>query len=217
MFTGIITGVGRIAALHDLGTTSSHGKRLSIEVPDGYLDDVGLGDSIALNGACMTVTTLVPERRQFTIDISAESLDKTAGLTDEGSRINLEKALRASDRLGGHIVSGHVDGIGRVSFFEPVGESWELRVVAPPELARFLAYKGSITVNGVSLTVNSVKDIADGAEISINLIPHTVENTSLGGLKAGSKVNLEIDTVARYVERMLQAGAITPPPKDTSK
>ncbi|HEX7867863.1 MAG TPA: riboflavin synthase [Variovorax sp.] len=220
MFTGIITGVGRIAAIHDLGTTSSHGKRLSIEVPDGYLDDVGLGDSIALNGACMTVTTLVPERQQFTIDISAESLDKTAGLTDEGSRINLEKALRASDRLGGHIVSGHVDGIGRVSFFEPVGESWELRVVAPPELARFLAYKGSITVNGVSLTVNSVKDIADGAEISINLIPHTVENTSLGGLKAGSKANLEIDTVARYVERMLQAGVLTPPSKvtkDTSK
>lgn len=218
MFTGIITGVGRIAAIHDLGTTSSYGKRLSIEVPAGYLDDVGLGDSIALNGACMTVTTLAPERQQFTIDISAESLDKTAGLTDEGSRINLEKALRASDRLGGHIVSGHVDGIGSVSRFEPVGESWELRVVAPPELARFLAYKGSITVNGVSLTVNSVEDIAGGAEISINLIPHTVENTSLGGLKAGSKVNLEIDTVARYVERMLQAGVLAPTPsKDISK
>jgi riboflavin synthase len=217
MFTGIITGVGRIAAIHDLGTTSSHGKRLSIEVPAGYLDDVGLGDSIALNGACMTVTTLAPERQQFTIDISAESLDKTAGLTDEGSRINLEKALRASDRLGGHIVSGHVDGIGSVSRFEPVGESWELRVVAPVALARFLAYKGSITINGVSLTVNSVSDIADGAEISINLIPHTVENTSLGGLKAGSKVNLEIDTVARYVERMLQAGMLTTIPKDTSK
>ncbi|RUR69734.1 riboflavin synthase [Variovorax guangxiensis] len=217
MFTGIITGVGRIAAIHDLGTTSSHGKRLSIEVPAGYLDDVGLGDSIALNGACMTVTTLAPERQQFTIDISAESLDKTAGLTDEGSRINLEKALRASDRLGGHIVSGHVDGIGSVSRFEPVGESWELRVVAPAVLARFLAYKGSITINGVSLTVNSVSDIADGAEISINLIPHTVENTSLGGLKAGSKVNLEIDTVARYVERMLQAGMLTTTPKDTSR
>lgn len=218
MFTGIITGVGRIAAIHDLGTTSSHGKRLSIEVPVGYLDDVGLGDSIALNGACMTVTTLAPERQQFTIDISAESLDKTAGLTDEGSRINLEKALRASDRLGGHIVSGHVDGIGSVSRFEPVGESWELRVVAPATLARFLAYKGSITINGVSLTVNSVRDIADGAEISINLIPHTVENTSLGGLKAGSKVNLEIDTVARYVERMLQAGVLAPTPsKDISK
>ena len=218
MFTGIITGVGRIAAIHDLGTTSSHGKRLSIEVPAGYLEDVGLGDSIALNGACMTVTTLAPERQQFTIDISAESLDKTAGLTDEGSRINLEKALRASDRLGGHIVSGHVDGIGSVSRFEPVGESWELRVVAPAALARFLAYKGSITINGVSLTVNSVRDIADGAEISINLIPHTVENTSLGGLKAGSKVNLEIDTVARYVERMLQAGVLAPTPsKDISK
>jgi len=220
MFTGIITGVGRIAAIHDLGTSSSYGKRLSIEVPDGYLDDVGLGDSIALNGACMTVTTLAPERGQFTIDISAESLDKTAGLTDEGSRINLEKALRASDRLGGHIVSGHVDGIGHVSFFAPVGESWELRVIAPPALARFLAYKGSITINGVSLTVNSVSDIAEGAEVSINLIPHTVENTSLGGLKAGSKVNLEIDTVARYVERMLQAGMLTPSPtspKDTSK
>jgi riboflavin synthase len=207
MFTGIITGVGRIAAIHDLGTSSSYGKRLSIEAPAGYLDDVGLGDSIALNGACMTVTTLAPERQQFTIDISAESLDKTAGLTDEGSRINLEKALRASDRLGGHIVAGHVDGIGRVSFFEPVGESWQLRVVAPPALARFLAYKGSITINGVSLTVNTVQDIADGAEISINLIPHTVENTSLGSLKAGAQVNLEIDTVARYVERMLSVNS----------
>lgn len=217
MFTGIITGVGRIAAIHDLGTSSSYGKRLSIEAPNGYLDDVGLGDSIALNGACMTVTTLVPEQRQFTIDISAESLDKTAGLTDEGGRINLEKALRASDRLGGHIVSGHVDGIGSVSFFEPVGESWELRVVAPPALARFLAYKGSITVNGVSLTVNKVDDIEGGAEVSINLIPHTVDNTSLGGLKAGSKVNLEIDTVARYVERMLQAGVLVPPSSTYSK
>ena len=217
MFTGIITGVGRIAAIHDLGTSSSYGKRLSIAAPDGYLDDVGLGDSIALNGACMTVTTLAPERQQFTIDISAESLDKTAGLTDEGSRINLEKALRASDRLGGHIVSGHVDGIGRVSFFEPVGESWELRIVAPQALARFLAYKGSITINGVSLTVNSVKDVAEGAEVSINLIPHTVENTSLGSLQAGSKVNLEIDTVARYVERMLQAGVLVPPSSTYSK
>jgi riboflavin synthase len=217
MFTGIITGVGRIAAIHDLGTSSSYGKRLSIEAPAGYLDDVGLGDSIALNGACMTVTTLAPERHQFTIDISAESLDKTAGLTDEGSRINLEKALRASDRLGGHIVAGHVDGIGRVSFFERVGESWQLRVVAPPALARFLAYKGSITINGVSLTVNTVQDIADGAEISINLIPHTVENTSLGSLKAGAQVNLEIDTVARYVERMLQAGVLVPPTSTYSK
>ncbi len=210
MFTGIITGVGRIAAVHDLGSSSSHGKRLSIETPPGYLDDVGLGDSIALNGACMTVTSLDLPQRLFTIDISAESLGKTAGLAGEADAINLEKALRAHDRLGGHIVSGHVDGIGTVSRFAAIGESWELRIVAPRALARFLAYKGSITVNGVSLTVNTVDDLADGAEISINLIPHTVENTGLGALKAGSQVNLEIDTVARYVERMLQAGVLPP-------
>lgn len=214
MFTGIITGVGRIAAVHDLGSSSSHGKRLSIAVPDGYLADVGLGDSIALNGACMTVTSLDPAQQQFTIDISAESLARTAGLSDEATRVNLEKALRASDRLGGHIVAGHVDGIGTVSRFEPTGESWELRVLAPPALARFLAYKGSITVNGASLTVNSVSDGPDGSEISINLIPHTVENTALGGLRQGSRVNLEIDTVARYVERMLQAGALPIPQKE---
>lgn len=213
MFTGIITGVGRIAAVHDLGSSSSHGKRLLIAAPAAYLDDVGLGDSIALNGACMTVTTLDTARQEFTIDISAESLDKTAGLTDQGAQVNLEKALRAQDRLGGHIVSGHVDGIGQVSRFEPVGESWELRVQVPAGLARFLAYKGSITINGVSLTVNSVQDLAEGCEVSINLIPHTVQNTSLGQLKAGSPVNLEIDTVARYVERMLQAGALPSAPQ----
>jgi len=214
MFTGIITGVGRIAAVHDLGSSSSHGKRLSIAAPDGYLDDVGLGDSIALNGACMTVTSLDLPGKQFTIDISAESLDKTAGLSEEATQVNLEKALRAHDRLGGHIVSGHVDGIGTITRFAPVGESWELRVLAPPALARFLAYKGSITVNGVSLTVNSVTDLPEGSEVSINLIPHTVENTALGSLKDGSRVNLEIDTVARYVERMLQTGAIQIPQKD---
>jgi riboflavin synthase len=216
MFTGIITGVGRIAAVHDLGGSSSHGKRLRIGAPDGYLDDVGLGDSIALNGACMTVTSLDLAKRQFTIDISAESLDKTAGLADEATRVNLEKALRANDRLGGHIVSGHVDGIGTVTHFAPIGESWELRVLAPPALARFLAYKGSITINGVSLTVNRVSDRVDGSEISINLIPHTVENTALGHLREGSRVNLEIDTVARYVERMFQMGAISFPQKDTT-
>ena len=203
MFTGIITGVGRIVAVHDLGSSLDHGKRLTLQAPAGYLDDVGLGDSIALNGACMTVTTLDVSRHQFTIDISAESLARTSGLDQQGS-VNLEKALRANDRLGGHIVSGHVDGIGQVSHFAQVGESWELRVLAPLALARYLAYKGSITVNGVSLTVNQVVDQSDGAEISINLIPHTVEHTALGTLKAGSSVNLEIDTVARYVERMLR-------------
>jgi riboflavin synthase len=204
MFTGIITGVGRIAALHALGSSSHHGKRLHIEAPLGYLDDVGLGDSIAINGACMTVTSLELPQRQFTIDISAESLARTTGLAEIGHRLNLEKALRASDRLGGHIVSGHVDGTGQVTHFEQVGESWELRVMAPPELGKYLAYKGSITVNGVSLTVNRVEDSATGCEFSINIIPHTVDNTALGMVAAGTLVNLEIDTVARYVERMLQ-------------
>jgi riboflavin synthase len=210
MFTGIITGVGRIAALHALGSSLDHGRRLTLEAPPGYLDDVGLGDSIALNGACMTVTSLDLPQRHFTIDISAESLARTTGLADIGRRINLEKALRAHDRLGGHIVSGHVDGVGTVTRFAQVGESWELCVMAPPELGKYLAYKGSITVNGVSLTVNCVSDSAQGCEFSINLIPHTVDNTALGQLAAGSPVNLEIDTVARYVERMLSAGNLTP-------
>lgn len=202
MFTGIISGVGRIVATSDLGSGAGHGRQLSIEAPAGYLDDVQPGDSIALNGACMTVTTFDAARSTFTIDISAESLARTAGLDATGA-INLEKALRANDRLGGHLVSGHVDGIGTVTHFAPVGESWELRVTAPRELARFLAYKGSITVNGVSLTVNRVVDTADGCEFSINLIPHTVQNTTLGTLEAGRRVNLEIDLIARYVERMM--------------
>ena len=203
MFTGIITGVGRIVAVHDLGSSLQYGKRLTLETPAGYLDDVGLGDSIALNGACMTVTTLDTPRRHFTIDISAESLARTAGLAQPGTPLNLEKALRAHDRLGGHIVSGHVDGIGHVSHFAQVGESWELRVMAPTALAKYLAYKGSITVNGVSLTVNAVKDTPAGCEVSINLIPHTVQNTALHALAPGVAVNLEIDLIARYVERML--------------
>jgi riboflavin synthase len=209
MFTGIITGVGRIADLLALGSSLDHGKRLTIEAPAGYLDDVGLGDSIALNGACMTVTSLDLPQHRFTIDISAESLARTTGLATPGTRVNLEKALRAHDRLGGHIVSGHVDGIGTVTRFAQVGESWELCVMAPPELGKYLAYKGSITVNGVSLTVNSVTDSTQGCTFSINLIPHTVENTALGQLSAGSPVNLEIDTVARYVERMLSATTTT--------
>jgi riboflavin synthase len=206
MFTGIITGVGRIAAVHDLGSSLQHGKRLTVEAPRGYLQDVGLGDSIALNGACMTVTGIAADRQSFNIDISAESLDKTAGLAQLGA-INMEKALRAEDRLGGHIVTGHVDGIGTVTHFAQVGESWDLRVMAPRALGKYLAYKGSITINGVSLTVNSVEDGDKGTQVRINLIPHTIQNTALGELKAGSRVNLEIDLIARYVERMLTAGA----------
>ena len=202
MFTGIITGVGRITALHALGSSLSFGKRLTVAAPGSYLDDVGLGDSIAINGACMTVTALDLAASTFTVDVSAESLACTSGLDAPGP-VNLEKALRAHDRLGGHIVSGHVDGIGTVTHFERVGESWELRVMVPAELGRFLAYKGSITVNGVSLTVNRVTDTPAGCEVRINLIPHTVDHTALGALRSGSRVNLEIDLIARYVERML--------------
>jgi riboflavin synthase len=205
MFTGIITGVGCIAAVHDLGSSSGHGKRVTVEAPAGYLDDVGLGDSIALNGACMTVTALDTALRSFTIEISRESLDKTSGLAEAGP-VNLEKALRAHDRLGGHIVAGHVDGVGTVTHFAAVGESHDLRILAPAFLGRYLAYKGSVTVNGVSLTVNSVRDLPGGCELSINLIPHTVQNTALHALRSGSRVNLEIDLIARYVERMLGAG-----------
>jgi riboflavin synthase len=209
MFTGIITGVGQIIESQALGADASHGRRLTLQTPAGFVDDVGLGDSIAINGACMTVTTFDASAARFTIDVSAESLARTVGLNALGP-VNLEKALRAHDRLGGHLVTGHVDGVGTVSHFAPVGESWELRIQAPQTLARFLAYKGSITVNGVSLTVNSVTDQAGGqAEFSINLIPHTVENTALGKLAAGSPVNLEVDLIARYVERMLtSAGRI---------
>jgi len=207
MFTGIITGVGRITRIEDLGVSQVHGKRLYVQCPAGYLDDAGLGDSIAINGACMTVTTLRqdPQAPVFTLDISAESLDKTAGL-DAVGEVNLEKALRANDRLGGHLVSGHVDGIGEVSHFAPVGESWELRILAPQALAKYLAYKGSITVNGVSLTVNRVSDSSAGCAFSINLIPHTISSTALHQLAKGVRVNLEIDVIARYVERMLNLG-----------
>ena len=204
MFTGIITAVGRIAEIHQLGSSSQHGIRITISCPTEYLADVTLGDSIALNGACMTVTSFSVAKGEFTIDMSAESLDKTATWS-VGAPLNLEKALRAHDRLGGHIVSGHVDGLGQVLSFEQRGESWELLVLAPPALARFIAYKGSITVNGVSLTVNLVRDVPEGCELSINLIPHTYQNTALYALTAGAKVNLEIDLIARYVERMMTA------------
>lgn len=204
MFTGIVSGLGRVAESKALGSDPSHGRQLTLEAPAGYLDDVQLGDSIAIDGACMTVTSFDVPSRRFTIDVSAESLDKTAGLTAIGP-VNLEKAMRSADRLGGHLVSGHVDGIGTVAHFAEVGESWELRITTPAELARFIAYKGSITVNGVSLTVNRVTDGTTGCELSINLIPHTLENTTLGTLAPGRQVNLEIDLIARYVERMLTA------------
>jgi len=205
MFTGIVSGIGRITEVAPLGgatAASGYGLRATVETPAGYLDDVALGDSIALQGACMTVTSFDAQAGRFSFDVSAESLAKTVGLAAPGP-VNLEKALRANDRLGGHLVSGHVDGLGRVSRFEAVGESWLLAIEMPRELGRYMAVKGSIVVNGVSLTVNTVRDEAALTEVAINLIPHTLAHTTLGGLKAGAAVNLEIDLIARYVERLL--------------
>jgi riboflavin synthase len=200
MFTGIVAAVGKISSITPLGSDADAGVKLTVDAGGLPMADVAIGDSIALNGACMTVVTKT--ETGFTVDVSRESLNRTAGL-DAPGEVNLEKALTLSDRLGGHLVSGHVDGLGFVQKFEPVGESWELVVKAPKELAKYLAYKGSIVVNGVSLTVNRVTDTASGCEFSINLIPHTIQVTTLKHLKAGVRVNLEIDLIARYVERML--------------
>ncbi|MEN9930850.1 MAG: hypothetical protein RL604_1097 [Pseudomonadota bacterium] len=204
MFTGIIQAIGHIDSVEKLGD----GFRLHIDAGKLDMSDVQLGDSIALQGACMTVVSMTASH--FAIDISAESLDKTTGL-DQPGHINLEKALRFNDRLGGHLVSGHVDGMGTVTLFEQVASngsqndegSWHLVIKAPKSLAKYLAYKGSIVVNGTSLTVNQVEDLNDGCLMHINLIPHTLQNTTLQYLKAGSLVNLEVDLIARYVERML--------------
>ncbi|WP_341929328.1 riboflavin synthase [Methyloversatilis discipulorum] len=198
MFSGIVAAVGRITRIDPL----EQGVRLTVDTAGLGLDDVALGDSIAHNGVCLTVIGIDGRNAQF--DVSKETLNCTAGL-DAPGEVNLEKALRLSDRLGGHLVSGHVDGVGTVRSFERVGESHELVIVAPTPLARYIARKGSITVQGVSLTVNRVTDVEDGCEFSINLIPHTVQVTTLGSLKAGSRVNLEIDLIARYAERMMAA------------
>jgi riboflavin synthase len=199
MFTGIVAAVGHITSITPLGDSEA-GVRLTIDAGTLPLVDVALGDSIAINGACMTVVEKT--ERSFIVDVSRESLNRTAGL-DRTGEVNLEKALTLADRLGGHLVSGHVDGLGFVSRFEPVGESWELVIAAPQELAKYFAYKGSVVVNGVSLTVNRVTDMEAGCEFSINLIPHTIQVTTLKHLKVGDKVNLEVDLIARYVERML--------------
>ncbi|MBB3224130.1 riboflavin synthase [Pseudoduganella umbonata] len=203
MFTGIVAAVGNIATVTPLPGGHDAGVRLVIDAGGLPLADVALGDSIAINGACMTVVEKTAD--SFAVDVSRESLNCTAGLDSVGE-VNLEKALTLHERLGGHLVSGHVDGLGIVRKFEPVGESWELVVEAPAALGKYLAFKGSIVVNGVSLTVNRVEDVADGCRFSINLIPHTIQVTTLKHLKVGGKVNLEIDLIARYVERMLSVG-----------
>ena len=196
MFTGIVAATGKITHIEAL----EKGLRLSVEAGALDLADVAIGDSISHNGVCLTV--IEKTGNAFKVDVSQETLSCTVGL-DAPGEVNLEKAMRLSDRLGGHLVSGHVDGVGEVLSFKPVGESHELLIRAPAELAKYISRKGSITVNGVSLTTNSV----DGAEFSINLIPHTVAVTTLRDLQAGSCVNLEVDLLARYVERMLGAAS----------
>jgi len=194
MFSGIIADVGRITR------TDSRDGGLRLVISTGALDlgDVQIGDSIAVNGICLTAIARTSD--SFTVDVSRETLQCTVGLDVPNEMVNLEKALRLADRLGGHLVSGHVDGVGETVAFTDLGESWKLVVRAPHELAKYIAQKGSITINGVSLTVNQV----NGDEFSVNLIPHTLMQTNLKNLRAGHRLNLEVDLIARYVERMMQ-------------
>jgi riboflavin synthase len=196
MFSGIVAALGKIQRIEPL----TGGVRLNIEAARLGMEDVAIGDSIAVNGVCLTVVSKTATA--FDADVSRESLNCTVGLDAQDGEVNLEKAMRLSDRIGGHLVSGHVDGVGEVVKFEPVGESMLLRIRAPQALARYIARKGSVAIQGVSLTVNAV----EGDVFDINLIPHTVSVTTLRHLKPGSPVNLEVDQIARYVERMLSAG-----------
>ena len=191
MFTGIVEAVGELREV----LPREGGVSIIVAAEGLSFDDVALGDSIAVNGVCLTVVEQIG--KTFRADVSDATLGCTTGLTQLG-RVNLEKALRLADRLGGHLVSGHVDGIGSVTVFEPIGESFRLEVKIPQPLARFVAPKGSICINGVSLTTNTV----DGAVFSVNLIPHTLAVTTLGDLKVGDAVNIEVDLIARYVDRM---------------
>lgn len=192
MFSGIIASVGRIVDI----TPREVGCRLHVDAGKLGLDDVALGDSIAHNGVCLTVVAI--EGNTFAVDVSPETLSCTVGLGEPGP-VNLEKALRLADRLGGHLVSGHVDGVGEVLRFDAIGDNRLLEIRAPQTLAKYIARKGSITINGTSLTTNDV----NATDFTINLIPHTLENTTLQFLKPGSKVNLEVDLIARYCERLL--------------
>jgi riboflavin synthase len=194
MFTGIVAAVGRVVA----ATPSAGGVRLRIDTGTWPLDDVAIGDSIAVNGACLTVVSRTDHT--FDVDLSQETLACVVGFEAQ-ARVNLEKALRLADRLGGHLVTGHVDGIGTVERVTAVGDNRVLEMRVPEALARYVARKGSIAVNGVSLTVNDVS----GSTFAVNLIPHTLANTNLETLASGAPVNIEIDLVARYTERLLES------------
>jgi riboflavin synthase len=202
MFTGIITDIGTVTAVERLGD-------LRLRVASGYdMATVDLGASIACSGVCLTVVdkSAPGEAGWFTVDVSAESISRTAaGLWVEGARLNLERAMRLGEELGGHIVTGHVDGIGTIAEVTPEGDSLRVTIAAPADLAPYLAPKGSITVDGISLTVNTVEDLADGSvRFGLNIIPHTAAVTTFDSLAPGRAVNLEIDVLARYLGRMEQ-------------
>ena len=195
MFTGIITGLGRITAHEPIGD----GQRITVACGDWPLDDVNIGDSIAHSGCCLTIV----EKGAGVLrsDVSAHSLGIVAGLS-VGALVNLEKSLTLADKLGGHLVTGHVDATGLITQWKNLAESWLMEVEVPAHLGKFIAQKGSITVNGVSLTVNKVEDVVSGTRFQVNVIPHTYQVTNFAELAQGHLVNIEIDTIARYVERM---------------
>ena len=194
MFTGIITDIGTVARVEARGDAR-------VTIATAYdMTGVDLGASIACSGVCLTVVDKAPGR--FTVDVSAETVSRTADQWREGARLNLERAMKLGDELGGHIVTGHVDGVGTIASITPEGDSLRLAIRMPADLAPYLAPKGSVTIDGVSLTVNAVDDDADGCVIGLNIIPHTAGATTLGGLAAGASVNVEIDVLARYLRRM---------------
>jgi riboflavin synthase len=200
MFTGLVQAVGAIVSVRTLEA----GVHIEVDAQALAPRDIAVGESIAVNGVCLTATAVTG--RQFGADVSRETLSKSAGL-DRCHPVNLETSLALGDKLGGHLVAGHVDAVGTVVRCLPLGESVELVVLAPRALARFLAPKGSLAVDGVSLTINRVADGAAGCEVSINLIPHTLAATTLQILAAQARVNLEVDLIARYVARMLEPAA----------
>lgn len=200
MFTGIIISIGTITSVQFLHNTTGTIVQLNIDAGALTLEDINIGDSIALNGACMTIINKTSQN--FTVDVSHVSLELTTGLNTPG-KVNIEKALSVVSRLNGHLLSGHIDGLGIVRKLKSIGKCLKLTIEAPQSLSKYLAYKGSIAINGVSLTVNNIEDIVTGCLFSINLIPHTIQTTTLKYLKINSNVNLEIDIISRYVERML--------------
>ena len=202
MFTGIIADIGQIFAVAPLANNADAGVRLQVQTVALDMSDVALGDSIAINGACMTVVAMDAAAKSFAVDVSRESLNKTAGL-DAVGHVNLEKAMRLSDRLGGHLVSGHVDDVARIESLAAVGESYELVFSVAAQWQRFLADKGSVTLNGTSLTVNRVWTQDGRVFGTINLIPHTMAHTVFQYLSAGDSINFEVDLLARYVAQLM--------------